>query len=161
MSCYLPTYWVHNDDGTCEQRGGAPGTYHGTVSAPGGHPVRRPDVGPQRKPVHSALFKHVLEHGEYLANANIRNGRRVITTCDGCSRRPVNRCLNIGNTDLCMDCVNYLQKPEENKFQQVLQHGTHKTNVFGNCDRCSKDHGNSCLSYNQIDLCYKCVAEIQ
>ena len=68
-------------------------------------------------------FLFVLQNGSYYYPATKRyNSDEIIVTCDRCRRTDILSCLGYKNIDLCMTCVNELEKLYVSKTK-IIQNG--------------------------------------
>lgn len=114
MSCSLPTYWVHNDDGTVTERGGAMDGCRKTL--PNGSYIRESGQSNLHRrsisgtdsstTVTRDIARHVVAQKNFMLN--VRNGKKVIVICDLCKRRDIVGSYNLGNVDICVSCAESL-----------------------------------------------------
>ena len=117
MSCSLPTFWVHNDDGTVTERGGDMDGCRKT--SPTGSYIResqqsslhRRSISGTSQIVSSTnitrdIARHVVAQKNFILN--VRNGKKVVVICDLCKRRDIVGSYNLGNVDICTSCAESL-----------------------------------------------------
>jgi len=116
MSISLPQFWVHNSDGTCDQRGGTPQQYRGRVSGVMGRPVGGDSQSPRCS---EGMLRHVVTNGSLLHDATYNQfGQKVVRICDACQARNILKCYHDGPIDVCMDCARSLLQNSKQRRQE-------------------------------------------